>query len=118
MFVYDENFRQNIREINGIVFGCEDIKPEYDSVAEHLASIYPEKLPGIVEAMIPDLIEFYGDEIKDITTDEAIKRLGKPLIDLDIDLINFYDHTFDSIHIISVEYRGDFEDISGISVDG
>ncbi len=118
MFVYNDNFLQNIREIDGIIFGCEDIKPEYDSVAEHLASIYPEKLSGIVEAMIPKLIEFYGDEIKDITIDEAIERLGKPLIDLDLDLINFYDQTFDLEHIISVEYRGDFEDISGFSVDG
>ena len=118
MFVYNDKFRQNIREINGIVFGCENIKPEYDSIAEHLASIYPEKLPSIVEVMLPELIEFYGDEIEDITIDEAIKRLGKPLIDLDLDLINFYDHTFDSVHIISVEYRDDFEDISGFSVDG
>lgn len=118
MFVYNDKYRQNIREINGIVFCCENIKPEYDSIAEHLASIYPEKLPGIIEVMIPDLIEFYGDEIKDITIDEAIKRLGKPLINLDLDLINFYEQTFDLVHIISVEYSDDFEDIFGFSVDG
>ena len=118
MFVYNDKFRQNIREINGIVFCCENIKPEYDSVAEHLASIYSQKLPSIVEVMIPELIDFYGDEIKDITIDEAIKRLGKPLINLDLDLINFFDQTFDLAHIISVEYRGDFDDIFGFSVDG
>ena len=118
MFVYNENFLQNIREINGIIFGCEDIKPEYDSVAEHLASIYPEKLSGIVEAMIPELIEFYGDDIKDITVDETIERLGKPLINLDLNIINFPNQTFDLVHIISVDFCDDFENISGFSVDG
>ena len=118
MFVYSDDYLQNIREINGIIFCCDDIKPEYDSVAEHLAAIYPEKLPGIVETMIPELISIYGEEIKDLTIDEAIKRLGKPLIDLDTSLINYYEHTFDQEHIISVEFHGDFEGISGFSVDG
>lgn len=118
MFEYNENYRQNIREINDIVFGCDNEKPEYDSVAEHLAEIYSEKLPGIVEAMIPDLVDFYGEEIKDIALDEVIKRLGKPLIDLDLNLINFCEQTFDLEHVISVEFHGDFEGISGFSVDG
>jgi len=118
MFVYNDKYRQNIREINGIVFGCKSIKSEYDSMAEHLASIYPEKLLNIVEVMIPELIEFYGDDIKDITVDETIERLGKPLINLDLNIINFPNQTFDLVHIISVDFCDDFENISGFSVDG
>lgn len=118
MFNYDEKYLQNIREINGIVFCCEDIKPEYDSVAEHLAAIYPEKLPKIVEAMLSDLADFYGEEIKNLALDEIIKRLGKPSIDLELNLINYCEHTFDLEHVISVEFQDDFEQISGASFDG
>ena len=118
MFVYSNDYRQNIREINGIVFCCEDIKPEYDTVAEHLASIYSEKLPKIIDAMIPELVDFYGETIKDITHEEAIEKLGKPQIDLELNLINFPEQTFDFEHIITVEFSGDFEKISGFSVDG
>lgn len=118
MFVYSEDYLQNIREINGIVFCCEDIKPEYDSVAEHLASIYYEKLPGIVDAMIPELVDFFGETKIDITRDEAIEKLGRPLIDLELDMISFPEQTFDLEHVISVEFFGDFDQISGLSVDG
>lgn len=118
MFVYSDKYLQNIREIDGIVFSCDNEKPEYDSVAEHLAAIYPEKLPGIVEAIMPDLIDFYGEEIKTLALDEAIRRLGNPLIDLDLNLINYCNHTFDLEHVISTEFQGDFENISGASFDG
>ena len=118
MFVYSEEYLQNIREINGIVFCCENIKPEYDSVAEHLALIYYEKLPSIVDAMIPGLLEFYGETKKVISRDEAIEKLGRPLIDLELDLINFPEQTFDLEHVISIEFSGDFDQISGFSVDG
>lgn len=118
MFVYSEEYLQNIREINDIVFCCEEIKPEYDSVAEHLASIYSEKLPNILDVMIPELVNFYGETIKDITHEEAMKKLGKPLINLELDMLNFPEQTFDLEHIISVEFIGDFEKIYGFSVDG
>ena len=118
MFVYSDKYHQNIREINGIVFCCKEIKPDYDSVAEHLASIYFEKLPGIIDAMIPELIDFYGETIKGITRDAAIEKLGKPSINLELDIINFPNQTFDLEHVISVVFCGDFEDISGFSVDG
>lgn len=118
MFVYSDDYLQNIREINGIIFCCDDIKPEYDSVAEHLSTIYDEKLPDIVKVMIPELINFYGEAISNITVEETIEKLGKPLIDLELSLINYPNQTFDNEHIISVEYYGDFEKIYGFCVDG
>ncbi len=118
MFVYSDDYLQNIREINGIIFCCEDIEPEYDEIAEHLASIYPVKMPLIVDSMIPKLVEFYGETIKDITRDETIVKLGQPLIDIELNLINFPNQTFDLEHVITVEFIGDFEKITGFSVDG
>lgn len=118
MFIYSDDYLQNIREIDGIVFCCEEIKPVYDAAAEHLASVYFERLPSIVDGMISDLVELYGETIKTITRDEVIEKLGQPLIDLELNIINYPNQTFDDEHILSVEYYGDFEQISNFSVDG
>lgn len=55
-----------------------------------------------------------------VTDPEEIKeKLGKPTIELDMGDICYLEHTFDGIHIFTLEYVGNnIDKLSYFSVDG
>ena len=64
--------------------------------------------------MMDELAEFYGE----MSAEEVIESLGKPLIDLDNQIITYTEHTLDDVHIIDVEFDGMFEKVLEVRIDG
>lgn len=62
----------------------------------------------IVDFMMPDLQEVYGD----IDVEMVKENLGKPTIDIDNGRVDYCEQSFDDIHIFSFEFLDDaFKDL-------
>lgn len=113
-FEYDKEAEEYVLLTAGIKFTCEEVEEEYYKVAVKLAALYKEKLPEIAARISCDVAGMYGK----MTVDEVISKLGEPVIELDLNQIVYLDHGFDEEHIISVEYEGDLEEFTYVSIDG
>ena len=72
-------------------------------------------LDFIIEFMIPDLQEVYGD----IDVEIVKEKLGRPIIDYDNGRVDYCEQSFDDIHIFSFEFLDDeFKDLQYFSIDG
>ena len=119
MFKYSEQYDQKILELNGIIFCCEEEKDEYEAEAQNLSKAHYDKLSDIVEFMLHDrLLDFYGNNIRELNIDFVKENLGVPMIDLDMHQIIYCEQTLDDMHVIDVEYGEDFNDLLYCSVDG
>lgn len=114
IFQYDESNDEYKAEIKNILFVCEKMKDNYEQYAVDLANAYESKLSDIVDFIKDDIVEMYG--ISDISA--ICNAIGKPQIDLDRDVISYFEHTFDAIHIIDVEFTGIFSEFYYVSIDG
>jgi len=113
-FVYDENNDYYKMEINGIEFTCNRIHSDYKKRAVELAQVYEKRLPDIVDYLMPDIKEMFG-----ITNPDVIANsLGKPSIDLDRGTLTYLEDTMDSLHIIEMEFDGDFTSFYNACLDG
>lgn len=119
MFKYNEQYDQNILELNGIIFCCEEEQDEYEAEAQKLSKVYYDKLSDIVEFMLHNrLLDFYKNHISGLNADIIKDNLGVPMIDLDMHKIIYCEQTLDDDHIFEVEYGADFDDLLYCSVDG
>lgn len=114
MFEYDEKYEEYSAEINGVKIVCEEVMVGYEEQAIRLAESYSRRLTDIAEFMLPDIVEMYGE----MTRDDLIKKLGKPEIDLDGNMLSYFEHTLDEMHIIEMEFEGDFEKLFYLAIDG
>lgn len=114
LFVFDEEESVYSAKIDGVEFVCEKATPEFENAAPTLAQAYQEKLPQIVAFMMDDITDMFGD----ITADELTDALGVPQIDLDREMITYFEHTLDDSHIIDIEYGGLLDEFYGVSIDG
>lgn len=114
LFAFDEEEGVYNAKIDGVEFVCEKAAPEFEKTASALAQAYQKKLPQIVAFMMDDITDMFGD----ITEDELTAALGIPQIDLDREMITYFEHTLDDSHIIDVEYGGLFDEFYGVSIDG
>lgn len=113
-FEYDEDYEEYALFTGGVKFTCEEVEEEYYALAERFAALYKEKLPEIAARISDDVAEMY----EKMTVDEVISKLGAPVIELDLCQIVYLNHNFDEEHIISVEYEGELEKFTFVSVDG
>lgn len=114
LFEYDENNDYYKMEIKGIEFVCDSVHSDYEKRAVELAQAYERRLPDIVDYLMPDIKEMFG-----ITNPDAIANsLGKPSIDLDRGTLTYLEHTMDSLHIIEMEFDGDFTSFYNACIDG
>lgn len=114
MFTFYEEEDVYRGEISGILFVCQDVEDEYEEYAEELAECYKENLPEILDFMMEDIQEIYGE----ISPEELIQKLGRPMIDLDVQVLTYLEHTLDGEHIIEVEFDGVFEELLYFNIDG
>lgn len=114
LFHYDEEEEFYVANVKGLRFICEEESQEIEEKAQELAEIYESKVPEIVEFIMEDVVDFWGD----ISKEELSDALGVPEIDCDIDTLTYVEHTLDDVHIITVEFDGLLEELLMTSIDG
>lgn len=113
---FNEDLQQYVFENENILFVWdEEPGDDYLETVNKLTKNYYDQLDGIIEFMLPDLIEMYGP----VEPEEVKAKLGKPLIDHDRGQLMYLDHTFDYEHIFTIEYSDDeFKALQYFVVDG
>lgn len=114
LFVYSEEHGSYAVEVDGVRLLCEnpdDFDPDY---VQEFAEAYGRQLPELVEFMVEDICDFFGE----IEVDALPGLLGVPTVDLDRDTVTYLDHTLDDVHIIEVEFGGAFEEFYEVVIDG
>lgn len=103
-------------EVDGITFSWEEEPQEdYQNKTKVIATNYKKNLPKIIDFILPDLKEVYGE----IGIDEIKNKLGKPVIDIENGQVTYCEQSFDDIHIFSFEFLDDkFEELQYFAIDG
>lgn len=107
---------QYVYEYEELIFAW-DKEPEEDiqDTIQALADNYFKNLDAIIDFMLSDIKEIYGE----ITVEEVKKKLGKPVIDYNNGKVTYYEQSFDDFHIFEFEFMDDaFEDLQYFSIDG
>ncbi len=113
---FNEDLGQFIFEYDGLIFAWDE-EPEdyYTEQVRTLSQKYNEQLNEIIEFMMPDITETFGE----FSLDEIKERLGKPVIDYDNGQVNYFEQSFDDTHIFTFEFLDDeFKDLQYFSIDG
>lgn len=113
---YDETLESYVVKIKNIIFVNEEKQnSEYINNLSKIADNYYKNLNNIIEFMLPDLKEVYGE----IDEKNIIEKLGNPIIDYDNGIVKYLEQSFDNLHIFSFEFLDDeFKDIQYFSIDG
>lgn len=114
MFKFDEERDGYVAELNGVEFICDEPQENYKNEAQKLSKLYIEKLPEMIEFMLPELQEIYGE----VDKDKLLGLLGKPTINLSTFQIMYLEQTLDDSHIIEFEYCDDFKEFFYFNIDG
>lgn len=113
---FNEDLGQFTFEYNGLIFAWdEEPEEDYTEQVKTLSQKYYEQLNEIAEFMMPDITEMFGE----FSLDEIKDRLGKPVIDYDNGQVNYFEQSFDDMHIFTFEFLDDeFKDLQYFSIDG
>ena len=114
MFAYNEEHKGYVVEINSIKFLCDEVSEELEEQAKELAECYEDKLPELIDFMLPELQDVFGE----LSAEEVADSLGTPLVDLDREVISYLEQTLDDMHIIDIEYGGMFDEFYEVVIDG
>ena len=113
---YDDELDGYVIEIRNIFFFSEE-EPEDDCTSrlKELADNYHNNLEHIIEFMLPELEEMYGElDKKDI-----VGKLGKPTIEFENGVVQYFEHSFDETHIFTFEFYDDeFNELEYFTIDG
>ena len=113
-FKFDAERDEYVAELNGVAFVCDKPQESYKKEAKKLSKLYFEKLPEMIEFMLPELQEIYGE----IDKEKLPQLLGKPTVNLSTFQIMYPEQRLDDIHIIEFEYGDDFEEFFYFNIDG
>ena len=113
---FDEDLEMYVTEIKGIIFAFEnEPADEYEERLIAVAEKYWANLDYIIEFMLPDLKDMYGD----VDAELVKEKLGKPSVVYDIGRVDYYEQSFDDMHIFSFEFLDcEFKDLQYFAVDG
>ena len=113
---FDESLEMYVCEIEGVIFAFEEEQTgDYEENLKSIAEKYWNKIDTIVDFMLSDLQDMYGD----VDADDVKENLGKPIIDLDRGQVDYCEQTFDDIHIFSFEFvDNDFDELQYFAIDG
>lgn len=114
MFEYDKKNEVYVKNGGIIKIVCKKMTEEKDIISRAIIEVFESKKPDL-ETLIYDEIRDYYDEL---SFEQMVDNLGVPTIDIDRELILYYNHTLDSEHIISVEYNGILDGFIGVTVEG
>lgn len=114
-FHYDKKLEMYVCEYKGIQFSVEEPDEDVSNAVGTLAENYNSRLKEIIEFMLPDLKDVYGQ----ITAEDVKIKLGKPTIDLSMGTVTYLEQSFDSDHIFEFEFMDDeFKKLENFSIDG
>ena len=83
---YDETLESYVVKIKNIIFVNEEKQnSEYINNLSKIADNYYKNLNNIIEFMLPDLKEVYGE----IDEKNIIEKLGNPIIDYDNGIVKY-----------------------------
>lgn len=113
---FDNDLGMYVSEIDGIIFAFEEeVAEDYEDRLQAIADKYWSNLEFIIEFMMPDLQEVYGD----IDVEIVKEKLGRPTIDFDNGRVDYCEQSFDDMHIFSFEFLDDeFKELQYFSIDG
>uniref|UniRef100_UPI0040574A76 hypothetical protein n=1 Tax=Agathobacter sp. TaxID=2021311 RepID=UPI0040574A76 len=101
---FNNDLGMYVIEINGIIFINEDeLSNDYEQKMQQIADNYWSNLTSIIEFMIPDLQDVYGN----IDVKTVKEHLGTPTIDFHNGQVDYYEQSFDDIHIFKFEFLDD-----------
>jgi len=113
---FDESLQQYIYQYEDLIFSWDEkAEGEYINIVKVLSKNYKDNFDKIIDFMMPDLREMYGD----ISREDVKNNLGKPIIDYNRGTVSYCDQTFDDWHIFEFEISdGKFERLEHFSVNG
>ena len=117
-FVYDDRYKTYSYSIGNIVFNCDTVEDGFEERAKHLASIYNDKLAEIIAFMLPEIQEMYQEEYGTIDEKMVGEKINAPTIDLSLNQVSYCEQSFDSCHIFSFSFDGDFDNLMYFAIDG
>jgi len=114
--LFDENSETYRIEKDNIIFSFdEQPNDDYESEITKYIIAYKNQLSSIIEFMMPDIVEMYGE----VSKDEVLQKLGKPIIDYMNGTVTYCEQLFDDTHIFTFEFLDDeFNDLQYFSIDG
>lgn len=114
--LFDENSETYRIEKDNIIFSFdEQPNDDYESEITKYTIAYKNQLSSIIEFMMPDIVEMYGE----VSKDEVLQKLGKPIIDYMNGTVTYCEQLFDDTHIFTFEFLDDeFNDLQYFSIDG
>ena len=113
---FRKDLGQYVYEYEGLLFAWDE-EPEEDiqNTVESLAENYFKNLDVIIDFMLSDIKEIYGE----VTVEDVKEKLGKPVIDYNNGKVTYCEQSFDDCHIFEFEFMDDaFEDLQYFSIDG
>ena len=113
---FREDIGQYVFEYEGLIFAWDE-EPEEDiqDTVKTLANNYFKHLDGIIDFMLPDIKEIYGQ----VTVEDVKRNLGRPIVDYDNGKVTYCEQSFDDCHIFEFEFMDDaFEKLQYFSIDG
>lgn len=113
---FNEDLEQFVFEYNGLIFAWdEEPEEDYMEQVKTISENYNTHLNSIIEFMMPDITEVFGN----FSPDEIKVKLGKPVINCDNGQVNYLEQSFDDTHIFTFEFMdNEFEDLQYFSIDG
>ena len=113
---FDESLQQYTYSYEDLIFAWdEEPTEEYINKVKVLAKNYKDNFDRIIDFILPDLREMYGD----ISKEDVKKNLGKPIIDYNQETVTYCDQSFDDCHIFEFAFSNNtFEKLEHFSVDG
>lgn len=114
MFLYNDRLCKYVTEINEVRVCSQNSNEKTVDLATKLANIYVEQERDVVSYIYEKVCMIFGD----MSVDSLIVKLGKPMIDIDRKVISYREHTLDRIHVLTVEFYGDFDSYGNFTIDG
>lgn len=114
LFAYSEERGAFVAEFGDVLVQCENPEGDEAAYAQKLAVAYKEQLPELVDFMLEDICDFFGE----VERDALPGLLGTPLIDMDREVVTYLGHTLDDVHLIDVEFGGLFDEFYEVVIDG
>ena len=111
---FREDIGQYVFEYEGLIFAWDE-EPEEDiqDTVKTLANNYFKHLDGIIDFMLPDIKEIYGQ----VTVEDVKRNLGRPIVDYDNGKVTYCEQSFDDCHIFEFEFMDDaFEKLQYFSI--
>ena len=113
---FDESLQQYIYQYEDLIFSWdEEPKEQYINKVKALAKNYKDNLDRIIDFILPDLREMYGD----VSKEDVKNNLGQAIIDYNQGTVTYCEQSFDDCHIFTFEFSNNtFEKLEHFSIDG